>query len=142
LALKIADWSSWDDTYAFIQDHNPAYLESNVQDSSLQSLAINYILFYNAKQQLVASKGTDIQTGAEAPLPPELLSALAPGSSLLARTDTDHPQGLLATATHPLLLAIRPILRTDNSCPARGTIVLPQYLDDDRVDNAANRTQL
>src|SRR5476649_826409 len=45
LAIKIPDWSSWDDTYKYIQDHNSAYIESNVQNSALQSLSINFMLF-------------------------------------------------------------------------------------------------
>src|SRR5476651_1113909 len=40
LALKIPDWSSWDDTYQFITDHNHAYIESNLQNSALQNLTI------------------------------------------------------------------------------------------------------
>lgn len=129
LALKIPDWSSWDDTYQFIQDHNQAYLTSNVQNDALKSLTINIMLFYNAKDQLVSSKSINIQTGNDAPLPPALLQALTPGSTLLAHQASSAQQGLLATSTYPLIVVTRPILRTDGSGPVRGTLVFAQYLD-------------
>ncbi len=142
LALKIADWSSWDDTYQFIQDHNQAYLESNVQDEALQSLSIDFILFYNAKQQLVAFKGVNLDTGEEIPIPPELQTALLPGSQLLARDETSKQQGILATSTYPLIVTSRAILRTDNTGPQRGTLVFAEYLDPIAVTQLGELTHL
>ena len=142
LALKIPDWSAWDDTYEYIDDHNQAYIDSNVQDDALQNLAINFILFYNAKQQLVMSKGTNIQTGDPTPIPPELLKALAPDSQLLARDEESNQQGLLATSTFPLIVTTRPILRTNNTGPVRGTLVFAQYLDPASVAKISQLTHL
>lgn len=142
LALKIPDWSSWDDTYEFINDHNPDYLESNLQPESLQSLAINFMLFYDAKHKLVASEAVNIGTGDNIAIPPELLKALQPDGTLLAQDDKDAHEGLLATSTDPLLVATRPILRTDNTGPVRGTLVFAQYFNQDAIARLSQLTHL
>jgi len=142
LALKIPDWSSWDDTYQFIADHNVAYLESNVQNSALQNLTINFMLFFNAKQQLVNSVGVDIDSGDTIPIPPELTKALAPGSKLLAATPDDQQRGILRTSKDPIIVVTRPILRTDGTGPVRGTLVFAQYLSPAGVAKIGEITHL
>ncbi|HEX3082876.1 MAG TPA: CHASE4 domain-containing protein, partial [Candidatus Saccharimonadia bacterium] len=128
LALKIPDWSSWDDTYQFIADHNQDYLDSNVQNSALQNLSINFMVFINAKQQIVESVGVDTDTGDSIPLPAELTKAIAPGGKLLATRPDDAWSGILYAKAHPIIIATRPILRTDGTGPLRGTLVFAQYL--------------
>ncbi|MCQ3980540.1 MAG: histidine kinase, partial [Anaerolineae bacterium] len=38
------DYAEWDDTYAFVEDHNPAYVEANFFDDNFVDLGINLIL--------------------------------------------------------------------------------------------------
>ncbi len=142
LALKIPDWSSWDDTYQFIVDHNAEYLESNVQNSALQNLSINFMLFFNAKQQLVSYKAANVDTGDTIPVPAELTQALAPGSPLLTTKIDDGRQGIIKTATDPLILVTRPILTTDGKGPVRGTLVFAQYLSTASIAKIGQLTHL
>src|SRR4051812_47556673 len=41
LGQSIQDWSSWDDTYQFVSDHNDDYIQTNLQDATVLSLGIN-----------------------------------------------------------------------------------------------------
>jgi len=128
LAQKIPDWSTWDDTYKFVIDHNKQYIESNTTNATLQNLSVNFMLWYNVKQQLVYYKAVDVDTGKSIDLPPELIKALAPGSELLAKDNGDESQGLLKTSTYPLIVATRPILNSEGDLPHRGTFVFAKYL--------------
>ena len=56
LDQKASDWSNWDDTYAFVKDHNKKYVDSNLQNESLANLGIDYMLFFNSSNQLVEMK--------------------------------------------------------------------------------------
>src|SRR6266404_6921347 len=53
LQTKATDWASWDDTYQFVENHNAAYIKSNLQSGSLNNLSIHYMLFFNEHQKLV-----------------------------------------------------------------------------------------
>ena len=56
-----ADWAMWDDTYIFMKDKNEIYIEDNLNYESLESLDINFMLFYDNSGSLVYSKVYDFQ---------------------------------------------------------------------------------
>ncbi|HSX00914.1 MAG TPA: ATP-binding protein, partial [Candidatus Saccharimonas sp.] len=114
----------------------------NLQNSSLSSLGINFMLFYNDQQQLVLEKAVDTVSGADITMPPELPAAFKPGSSLLARTTTSDRRGFLATASGPVFLVAKPILRSDGEGPVRGTLVFAEYLSPAEITKLANLTHL
>src|SRR4051812_20590004 len=58
----IHDWSTWSETYTFIQDHNSAYLDSNLGDSTFWTLDINLMLFVNNANEIVYSKAVALES--------------------------------------------------------------------------------
>jgi hypothetical protein len=48
LDSKVCDWARWNDTYAFIEDCNKAYMESNIVAQSFANLRVDLMLFVNA----------------------------------------------------------------------------------------------
>src|SRR6266550_1115427 len=73
LQFKATDWAAWDDTYNFVENHNPAYIKSNLQNNSLQNLGLNFMLFFNERQKLVEEKAVDVDSGRDAPIPDGLV---------------------------------------------------------------------
>lgn len=125
------DWAAWDDTYAFVQDHNRAYMESNLVDSTFIGLGVNLILVLDAEGGTVYGKAFDLEEEVEVPLPEGLEGYLEPGSLLLHHPDTEHRLvGLLALPEGPMLVACRPILTSNNEGPVRGTFVMGRFLDE------------
>ena len=47
LGSLCADWAPWDDTYRFIEDHNPDYVQRNLVDSTFANLRLNFMIFFN-----------------------------------------------------------------------------------------------
>ena len=45
LGPQVTDWATWDDTYAFVQDHNTDYVAANLNAEALENLRINYLAF-------------------------------------------------------------------------------------------------
>ncbi|PIR83169.1 hypothetical protein COU19_01875 [Candidatus Kaiserbacteria bacterium CG10_big_fil_rev_8_21_14_0_10_56_12] len=130
LAIKIYDWSAWDDTYAFIADHNKAYIASNLTSESLQSIGVNMMLFIDRSGTLVEAKNIDMTTLADLPLPPGLLPYLEQGSPLFEYTDlTGVRKGVIALPSGLLLVAARPIETSTQDGPIRGTLIFGKYID-------------
>jgi sensor domain CHASE-containing protein len=64
----VGDWAAWDDTYAFIQDANEDYLESNLVDDTFFNLGINIMIFINSEGDVVYGKTFNLTTMHEIPL--------------------------------------------------------------------------
>lgn len=143
LAIKASDWSQWDDTYKFVQDHNSAYAQSNLEISSVMNLKINYILILNTKGELVAGVGLDLAKEEAMPLSEGLKSFIKPGSAILRHDSlTDVKIGLLMLDENPLMFASRPILKSDGTGPIQGTLIFARYLDDTEFEKLATLTHL
>src|SRR5579871_6658148 len=45
LHVKASDWAEWDDTYRFLADRNPSYIQSNLLDDTLVKLRLDLLLY-------------------------------------------------------------------------------------------------
>src|SRR5262245_9208427 len=68
-----AGYATWDDTYAFVQDHNPQYLEDNLADPSFPAEDINLAMVVDETGQVVGAKAYDLAQQREIPVPPFFL---------------------------------------------------------------------
>lgn len=143
LNVKLGDWAMWDDTYAFVADGNPAYIESNLTDNALETLQINSMVFVNQEGKVVYEKtllpqGFNLATSSSS-----LARHLASGSALLdfASIDDFHA-GLLSLPEGPMLVATRPILTSMNEGPSHGTLVFGKYVDANMLGYLRQTTRL
>ncbi|MCX6666467.1 MAG: hypothetical protein NT038_10510 [Euryarchaeota archaeon] len=128
------DWSVWDDAYAFVEDCNQEYIDTNLQDASFQGIGINIMMFYNTSNDLVFGKAVDLQNGNETLIPEALLQELAQNDRLLHHNSTkSYVQGIILLPDTILLIASRPILTSAEEGPIHGTLLIGQYLTDEHV---------
>src|SRR5919202_588117 len=66
---KSSDWAKWDDTYAFIQNANSEFVESNLTDQAFSNLALSVMVFVNSSDEIVYAKAFDLQNQQAVPLP-------------------------------------------------------------------------
>src|SRR4051812_2138875 len=57
LNLTAQDWAEWDETYAFIEDGNDSYRQSNLDDATIARLQMSLELFVDSSGQVVFSTG-------------------------------------------------------------------------------------
>jgi PAS domain S-box-containing protein len=119
------DWASWDDTYAFIEDANPAYIRANLTDATFQNTHLNLMLFVHTSGRVVWAGAYDLEANREAPVPQGVYDALG----LLARPPEEGTRGLLLLPEGVLLVTARPILTSEDQGPARGAVVFGRYLN-------------
>lgn len=135
LEADTADWAAWDDTYAFIEDGNEKYIESNLTDGTFATLKLNLMLFVHSSGDIVFGKAFDLENEEEVPVPPDLLEQLPGNSRLLSQPGTySFTSGVILLEQGPVLIASQPILTSEDEGPARGTLIFARYLDTATID--------
>jgi len=137
------DWASWDDTYAFIEDANPDYIESNLTDETFIGLGLNFILFIDTSGEVVFGKAFDLHNEEEVPVSRSLQGYLSANDSLWRHPDTESSiTGILLLAETSVLIASQPILTSEDEGPIRGALIMGYYLDATNIDRLGETTLL
>jgi PAS domain S-box-containing protein len=143
LGTKLYDWSQWDDTYVFMQNHNKKYVESNLTDETFSALKINMIIFIDTKGNVVYSKNYNLDTLSIESVPAELLQYLTKDSLLLQHKDPASViKGLIKLPQKNLIVASRPIVTSTGDGPIRGTLIFGRYFDEAYQKNISSVTNL
>ncbi len=130
LEVDTADWAAWDDTYAFIEDSNDEYIQSNLGDGTFITLGLNLMLYIHSSGQIVFGKAFDLENEEEIPVPQDLLAQLSDNSFLLSGAGTQNfISGIILLKENSILVASQPILTNEDEGPARGTLIFARYLD-------------
>ncbi|HET9222417.1 MAG TPA: CHASE4 domain-containing protein [Roseiflexaceae bacterium] len=138
-----AGYATWDDTYAFVQDHNPEYLEDNLADPSFPAEDINLAMIVDDTGQIVGAKAYDLAQQRSIPVPPYFLQPDATHSALFKHTALDSSTtGLILLPEGPMLVASRPILTSDGHGPIHGALLMGRFLDDALIQRLAEATHL
>ena len=143
LSLTVEDWAAWDDTYTFIQDRNKEFVQANLVDSTFAFLKINFLLLFNNQDKQVFGKGFKLEPLQAMPLPESLQQKLVSNSILLQHPDTSSKiQGILLLKEGSLIVASQPIVTSEGTGPMRGTLIMGRYLNDQKIKELEQRTQL
>ncbi len=136
---KVHDWATWDDTYRFIKDRNQAYERSTLLGQAFDNININVIVYLNAAGQVVYSRGYDTDVHREYALPSGDEAAIL---RAYAGPLSGGKHGLLRCSRGVMLVDARPILKSDGTGPARGTLVMGRYFDNYEMGRLISITHL
>lgn len=129
LSNSVADWAYWDDTVAFVRGVNEDYYDTNLQAQTLETLQIDFMVFYTLNGSVFYSIAVDEDQEIYS-LPEAMLTQLSalgiPGS-----IDRDYSvSGIINTPQGPLLIASQPILRTNLDGDVEGQLVFGRFYDE------------
>lgn len=138
-----ADWASWDDTYAFVEDLNEEYINSNLVEDTFITLKLNMIAFINSSGEIVYSKAFDLSTEEETNVPDDVLKNIS-GDNLPTSLSSgkSFASGIISTKNGPMIITSQPILTSQDEGPARGTLIFGRYLDSAAISNLSDITLL
>lgn len=140
---RFADWAAWDDTYAFVEEVNPEYIESNLVPGALANLRVNLVIFIDDSGEIVFSRGLNLVNDSADSIPAALKKHLTPSDRLLQHP---HPgsqvSGIVMLPEGPILITARPILTSERQGPIRGTVIFGRYLDEATVQRLSRITRL
>ena len=127
---RFADWSAWDDTYAFIQNRNKKFISSNLVPEGLVNLRVNIAVFVNTSGKIVYGTGLDTKKLQLKPVPEALKQRISVNDPLLQHPNADSSlSGIMLLSSGPVLISARPIVTTKSTGPIRGTVVFGRNLD-------------
>ncbi len=134
LGAVASDYATWDETYSFVRDRNPEYIESNILPETARNLSINLIAIVDTAGTVVMSRHYDRTVRDFVP------SLGFPGGALpdddpvmLGILRTGNVAGLIGTPRGPLLMAAKPILTSAGQGPGRGCVIMGRLLDSELV---------
>ncbi len=143
LGIKSSDWGNWDDTYQYIQDHNSDYVESNLGDSSLKNIKINFMIFADQDGKIVKSKHVSETEWKEIPATPDLDQLMQPIYGLRQNYEKPFEKGgFIVINQKPAVVFSRPILKSDGTGPPRGTLIWGYYLTEKIINEISIKTHL
>lgn len=143
MSVSNRDWAFWDDTYNFMVNVNPAYVEDNLGDMVFANLGLNFMLFVDTTGQIVYSKAFDLNNNTEVDLPEGLAAYLYPGSPLLKSSDDNRQTtGIISLPIGPLLVASTPILNSAQQGPNRGNLIWGCFLNESVIKGIEDTTKL
>lgn len=141
LDTSLVDWSSWDDTYTFIDDKNTDYIKSNIVEDVLDQMNINTLIFINRNKEIVLSKNTDFEKQKVAEITSDLEATIL-SNDFYNKAIDNGLKGILITSKGPMLIAARPILHSDNSGVPKGLLIMGRYLNKKEITELTNTTGL
>ena len=131
LSRTVTDWASWDDAYAFIQDRNENFIDVNLIDEMFVVTRINFVAFVSSEGALVYTKAFDLLDEEEILRPVDIRRHIA--EIHLQNFEPDSQKGAAGIARVSgkfYLISSQPILRSDNSGPVRGRLIMGRWLSD------------
>lgn len=143
LSATVGDWAPWDDTYQFMEDLNHDYSDRNLTEVTLTNIRVNFMIFIDNSGQIRFTSFVNPDTGKMESAPAGL------ASNILAIPNLMHPKeltsgwsGMMKTDQGPVITASRPIVRSDLTGPARGSLVMGRYFDDKELQRINQKIKL
>ncbi|MDH7564670.1 MAG: CHASE4 domain-containing protein, partial [Candidatus Bathyarchaeota archaeon] len=130
LAATASDWAAWDETYIFVQNGNPDYIQSNLVDTVFTNFRLNFILFFNSSG-LVYGKAFELVNETAAAVPQDLLDHFASHTFLLAHENTtSNKMGIIQPSFGNLSIVVsQPVVPSNREGPVRGALLMGRFLD-------------
>lgn len=149
LSFTANDWAAWDDTYAFIEDENSDYIQTNLNDATIARLRLDMMLYIHRSGRIVFGQKFNPETGERVPVEENteaiasLSQYLTPNSLLVNHPETTSlVEGILQLPEGPMVVVSRPILTGEAEGPIRGTLIMGRYLTAAEIQRLGELTQL
>jgi len=129
LEISAVDWAEWDDTYAFVQNGNLEYQESNLGLETFSHLNLNLLMAISSSGETVFGKAFNLDTQKEVALPDSLQKYIYTDAPLINHTDTESSiSGFILLSEEPMMLVSHPILTSRGEGPIRGTLIMGRFI--------------
>lgn len=139
----LGDWAAWDDTYAFIEDVNQKYIESNLVEGTFINSKLNLMVFINSSGHIVFAKAFDLQNEVEVSVSQSFLELLSVDDTIWRHNDTSsYVDGFVLLSEGPMLIASQPILTSQDMGPIRGALIMGRYFNSQEVTYLSERIHL
>ena len=140
LTRSVTDYANYDRMYAYLATHDPKFPEGEF--GNLDALRANFVGIFDLTGAMVFGKAITLPDLRAAEVPSGLLNSLNP-AGMLRRPGTDRAfSGIVFLPEGPMLIAVSPILTGERKGPARGTLAMGRWLDQNQIERLSRKTSL
>ena len=134
------EWAASNETYRFVKNKDQKYLDSNLGNSTFESLGINLFLLLDIEGNIVYQKAYDLEARQIVPVPEDIMLYLRRNLGLLHLGANDTESSCLSIENTPMLVSISPILTSNGYGPSRGTLVFGKFIQGKLLERIENTT--
>lgn len=140
----VYDWAAWDDTYYFMDSLDGEYINSNLTYESIYNLELNNITFINTDGNVSYSamiEGEDIYYSKKSIFKKKQVEDLI----ILNKKNVSSNKftsGSIMTSYGPMIFAMHPIIRSDETGDPKGYLIMSEKLDDKFISKIADEYML
>lgn len=136
----LEDFSSWDATYAFVETGDKDYVASNFTSATFSVPDIEFVVIVDRLGRTVHASAHGVSDDLAVPALAGLSDALHVEGDLFEEHPAEY--GLITIGSSVMMIAMAPILRSDDSGPPRGLVLVGKLLDDKEIIDLRLKTQL
>lgn len=144
LGTKARDWAVWDDTYQYMDNRNPHYIETVINaPTTYESLQLSGLIYFDSDGNVVASQGYDLKNKTRTNISQGTLTSLSKTLGVLSNTrGGKKKQGIVLLPEGPAIVGMHTILQTNGMGYGHGTLVMLQPFDESRIGSIQARLHL
>ena len=116
-------WASWDDTYHFVQTPTPEYAQSNLAVETFLKQSLVCVAIQNRKQEILHLQAVNPNAEFDKDLAEKIFRQVSIQTPSLAGSMEKQAGMILLDSGELVLMAKRPILTSQGSGPAMGTMM-------------------
>ena len=142
------DWSAWNDSYQFIESRSAKYIETNLIPGTFAVNNINTIYFINTKEKIVWYKTYAPKYNKIIQLTDFPKDTFPPNHPLISYLSKNIPitkmgvAGIYVTKNGPMFISSRPITKSNDEGPLRGSLIFGRFLNDEFVKTLVDQTKI
>jgi sensor domain CHASE-containing protein len=141
LDAMVRAWAPRDDTYTFMRDRDPAYIEKNFRPDTFTSGRLNFVVFVNTSGSIFYAKAFDLGSGQMVTLPDNIASMVAGNEILHNLTDNRASRsGFLLLKEGVVMVATAPVTTKNYDSVSNGYLIVGRFLGDEETRRIARLT--
>ena len=137
-----SDWSQYDAAYNFVKTNNSNFKNRSLIDETFSRLNINFIIFTNKSGDIIFSKAVDLRTKKEIPMYHDLKNVTKNYIDVLNQKNSKESSGFIYINERPLMIASKPVLKSDGNGPSPGYMIMGRYLDTYTLDSLPQESKI
>ncbi|EHJ49137.1 integral membrane sensor hybrid histidine kinase [Solidesulfovibrio carbinoliphilus subsp. oakridgensis] len=139
----ILDWAIWDDSALFMQGKMKNYTKSNLNDRTLDSLHLSFIMFVDNRGRIVWSRSESGEENYVDGVPQPVKQLIFDKTSILGgATQETRIHGIANLPQQLLIIASCPILDSEAKGPKQGTLIMGRQITAATLEKVSERVRL
>lgn len=139
LDMIAGDWAQWDDTYNYVQSHNPEYPASNLVESTFQNNRLNFIMLFDQQGGIIYSKGYSWRDRKGEKIADGFQEYF---TSFINQQGLKDSRGLLNRGGRLCIVTARAVYTSDGQTGPNGLLVMGRNLGEAEIQRLEDQTEL